>query len=85
MFLIIILLTQCIPIASYIRALSVISTLGDTVLSLVLCDDFLFASTVVLWSDNVGDIQWREGSISWYQSLHPHAELGTGLPVASAI
>ena len=21
--------------------------------------------TVVIWSDNVGDIQWRKGSISW--------------------
>ena len=41
--------------------------------------------TVVIWSDNVGDIQWREGSIPGHQSPHSHGESGTRLPDASTL
>ena len=30
---------------------------------LCVCESVLVSSTVVIWSDNVGDIQWREGPI----------------------
>ena len=53
-----------------------LSTLTEsTVNHYALCffDLFLF-STVVIWSDNVGDIQWWEVAIPRYGPLLSHAE-----------
>ena len=32
--------------------------------------------SVVIWCDNVGDIQWGEDSLPWDESTHPRAEVG---------
>ena len=39
----------------------------------------LLPTVVIIWSDNMGDIQWREGSISRYYSPHSHEQPGTRL------
>ena len=61
------------------------SNRGLTSCHLLLCCLSLSLLTVVLRSDNVGDIQWRESPLPRNWSTHSHAESGERETHASAL
>ena len=42
----------------------------------VACSECVLLLAVVLWCGDVGDIQWRQGSVRWHRPPHSHAVSG---------